>query len=148
MAETRKVVTEMFSRFLNIQVEGEALERLVALVDKVESSIDEDLDLSTVQGRNTLKVLLGTLLAYGWGIGMHPFHNPERDMDGRPLEVRVSKDILVTLKDLQALRYLKKDQYGRVKKALFEPDQNARVRSQIDGLLTEIHSSKWQEEEF
>ena len=148
MAETRKVVTEMFSRFLNIELGEESTERLVALVDKVESSIDSDLDLSTVQGRNTLKVLLGTLLAYGWGIGMHPYHNPDYDLDGRLLEVRASKDILVTLKDLKALRYLKKDQYGRVKKALFEPDQNARVRSQIDGLLGDIHSSKWQEEEF
>jgi len=148
MAESRKVVAEMFSRFLNIELSEDSLERLVALVDKVERSIDEDLDLSTVQGRNTLRVLLGTLIAYGWGIGMHPFHNPDQDMDGRPLEVRASKDILVSLKDIKALRYLKKDQYGRVKKALFEPDQNARVRSQIDGMLGEIHSSKWQEEEF
>lgn len=148
MAESRKVVAEMFSRFLNIELSEDSLERLVALVDKVERSIDEDLDLSTVQGRNTLRVLLGTLIAYGWGIGMHPFHNPDQDMDGHPLEVRASKDILVSLRDIKALRYLKKDQYGRVKKALFEPDQNARVRSQIDGMLGEIHSSKWQEEEF
>jgi hypothetical protein len=52
------------------------------------------------------------------------------------------------MKDLKAMRYLKKDKYGRVRKALFEPDQNAQVRSQIDKLLDEIAASKWQEEEF
>ena len=88
------------------------------------------------------------LLAYGWGLGMHPFHNPIKDLDGKLLEVRASKDILVPIKDLKAVRYLKKDKYGRVRKALFEPDQNARVRGQIDNLLSEITMTKWQEEEF
>ena len=148
MADTQKVVAEMFSRFLNIEVNDETMNRLVNLVEKVEGSIDEDLDLGTVQGQNTLKALLGTLLAYAWGIGMHPYHNPDYDSEGHLLEVRASRDILVPIKDLKAVRYLKKDQYGRIKKALFEPDQNARVRSQIDGLLTEIHQNKWQEEEF
>ena len=79
---------------------------------------------------------------------MHPFHNPSQDIDGKLLEVRASKDILVPVKDLKAIRYLKKDKYGRVRKALFEPDQNARVRGQIDSLLSEIAVNKWQEEEF
>ena len=148
MADTRKIVVEMFSRFLNIEVSDDVQERLVSLVEKIEKSIHDDLDLSTVQGENTLKVLLGTILAYGWGIGMHPFHNPDQDQDGNVLEVRASKDIMVPIKDVKAIRYLKKDKYGRVKKALFEPDQNARVRSQIDGLLEEIAVNKWQEEEF
>jgi hypothetical protein len=138
----------MFSRFLNIDVSDEVKGRLVSLVERIELSIREDLDLSTVQGENTLRVLLGTLLAYGWGLGMHPYHNPSKDLEGKPIEVRASKDILVTLSDLKALRYLKKDKYGRVRKVLFEPDQNARVRSQIDGLLLEISASKWQEGEF
>ncbi len=148
MADTQRVLAEMFSRFLNFEVNEETMGRLVNLVEKVEDSIGDDLDLATVQGRNTLKVLLSTLLAYSWGIGMHPYHNPDVDLDENPLEVRASKDILVSIKDLKAVRYLKKDQYGRIKKALFEPDQNARVRSQIDGLLNEIHDNKWQEEEF
>lgn len=148
MADTRKVVTEMFSRFLNIEVGEETMDRLVTLVEKVENSVDADLDLSTVQGRNTLKALLGTLLAYAWGLGMHPYHNPDHDLEGHKVEVRASKDILVPVEDLKAVRYLKKDQYGRIKKALFEPDVNARVKSQIDDLLGEIHQNKWQEEEF
>ncbi len=148
MPDQAKVVEEMFARFLNIEVTEEVQEKLISLVERIEKSVREDLDLSTVQGENTLRVLLGTLLAYGWGLGMHPYHNPNTDLDGKPIEVRASKDILVTLGDLKALRYLKKDKYGRVRKVLFEPDQNARVRSQIDGLLTEITASKWQEEEF
>ncbi len=148
MAATQKVVAEMFSRFLNIEVEEDVMPKLVSLVEKVESSIREDLDLTTVQGENTLKALLGTLLAYGWGLGMHPFHNPPQDLEGKLLEVRASKDILVPVKDLKAVRYLKKDKYGRVRKALFEPDQNARVRGQIDSLLSEIAVNKWQEDEF
>jgi hypothetical protein len=148
MADTKKILAEMFSRFLNIDVSDEVQDKLLSLTEKIEKSIHEDLDLSTVQGQNTLKILLGTLVAYSWGIGMHPFHNPDTDLDGNFVEVRSSKDIMVPLKDLKAIRYLKKDKYGRVKKALFEPDQNARIRSQIDGLLEEITVNKWQEEEF
>lgn len=147
MAETRKVLADMFDRFLGIEVSPDIQEKLVSILDKVEASIQDDMDLDTVQGRNTLRMLLATLVAYGWGIGMHPFHNPARDKEGRPMEVRASKDILVPVEDLQSIRYLKKDKYGRVRKALFEPDQNARVRSQIDGLLAEIAVNKWQEED-
>ncbi|MCP4548923.1 MAG: hypothetical protein GY835_20915 [bacterium] len=148
MAETRKTVAEMFSRFLNIQLTDDVYDKLIPLVEKVEKSITDDLDLTTVQGQNTLKVLLSTLMAYCWGIGMHPYHNPIEDNGGKPLEVRASKDILVPIKDMQAVRYLKKDKYGRVRKALFETDQNSRVRRQIDDLLEEITVNKWQEEEF
>jgi len=148
MALTRKAVEEAFSRFLNITPDDDTMEKLVGLVDRVETSIRDDLDLSTVQGENNLRTLLSTLLAYGWGLGMHPFHNPTQDLEGRALEVRASKDILVAIKDLKAVRYLKKDKFGRVRKALFEPDQNARVRGQIESMLTEIALSKWQEEEF
>jgi len=147
MAETSKILADMFERFLGIQIDADIQEKLVSIVDKVEASIRDDMSLDTVQGQNTLRMLLGTLVAYGWGLGMHPFHNPPRDREGRTLEVRASKDILVPVEDLQSIRYLKKDKYGRVRKALFEPDQNARVRSQIDGLLAEIAVNKWQEEE-
>ena len=82
MAVTRKVVAEMFSRFLNIELDDEVLDKLVALIDRVEDSIRKDLDLSTVQGEKNLKALLGTLLAYGWGLGMHPYYNPSVDQEG------------------------------------------------------------------
>ena len=146
MAETHIVVEKMFTRFLNLEVPEDILQRLVPLVEKVEKSIGEDLDLESVQGQNTLKVLLGTLVVYGWGLGMHPFNNPVDDRDGKPLEVRASRDILVPMRDLQAIRYVKKDRHGQIKKVLFEPDQNARVRNQIDNLLTEISIKKWDDE--
>ena len=148
MAPSRKIVADMFARFLNLSLDEETLNRLESILTKVERNIREDLDFSTVQGENSLRVLLGTLLAYSWGLGMHPYNNPEQDLEGKPVEVRTSKDILLPMRDLKAMRYLKKDKYGRVRKALFEPDQNAQVRSQIDKLLDEIAASKWQEEEF
>ncbi len=58
----------------------------------------------------------------------------------------MSKDILMGMGDLQALRYVKKDQEGRVRKALFEPDQNTRVKQQIDDILGEITQERWPEE--
>ena len=148
MAPSRKIVADMFARFLNLSLDEETLNRLESILTKVERNIREDLDFSTVQGENSLRVLLGTLLAYSWGLGMHPYNNPEQDLEGKPVEVRTSKDFLLPMRDLKAMRYLKKDKYGRVRKALFEPDQNAQVRSQIDKLLDEIAASKWQEEEF
>ena len=36
--------------------------------------------------------------------------------------------------------------YWWVKKALFEPDQNARIWSQIDDILTRIAKEKWQQD--
>jgi len=146
MADMQTVVEKMFTRFLNLEIHPDMLERLVPLIEKVENSIGEDLDLDTVQGQNTLKVLLGTLVVYGWGLGMHPYNNPIQDREGKPLEVRASRDILVPMRDLQAIRYVKKDRHGQIKKVLFEPDQNARVRSQIDNLLTEISLKKWEDE--
>jgi hypothetical protein len=146
MAETQTVVQKMFARFLNLEVPEDILERLIPLIEKVEKSIREDLDLESVQGQNTLKVLLGTLTAYGWGLGMHPYNNPVVDREDLPLEVRASRDILVPMRDLQSIRYVKKDRHGQIKKVLFEPDQNARVRSQIDNLLTEISLKKWEDD--
>jgi hypothetical protein len=57
--------------------------------------------------------------------------------------VRVSKDILIPLEHIKALRYVQKDEQGRVKKVLFEPDQDERVRGQIDKLLDRIVREKW-----
>ncbi|MFH1845273.1 MAG: hypothetical protein ABIF77_18980, partial [bacterium] len=85
------------------------------------------------------------MIVHGWGNGMHPFHNPTSNEEGDGVEVRVSKDILMQMGDLQSLRYIKKDKEGRVKKALFEPDQNMRVRQHIDDILSEISRNKWQE---
>lgn len=95
-------------------------------------------DLDTVQGQNTFRALLCSMVVHGWGNGMHPFHNPSANKDGQPVEVRVSKDILMSMEDVQSLRYVKKDEQGRVKQALFEPDHNLRVRQQIDLVQVQV----------
>ncbi len=142
---TDQILRTMFSRLLNIEVDGAQAGRLSAVIDSVTERVGGNYDLDTVQGQNTFRALLCSMVVHGWGNGMHPFHNPTADLEGQPLEVRVSKDILVGMADLQALRYVKKDADGRVRKALFEPDQNQRVRQQIDDILSEVSRQKWPE---
>ena len=142
---TDQILRTMFSRLLHLEIDAPLAARLGAVIDNVMDRIGAPPDLETVQGQNTFRALLCSMVVHGWGNGMHPFHNPTTDQDGQPLEVRVSKDILVGMDDLQALRYVKKDAQGRVRKALFEPDQNLRVRQQIDEILAEISQQKWPE---
>jgi hypothetical protein len=142
---TDQILRTMFSRLLHLEIDDPQLARLAAVIDNVMDRVGGQFDLETVQGQNTFRALLCSMVVHGWGNGMHPYHNPRQDQDGQPLEVRVSKDILVGMDDLQALRYVKKDAQGRVRKALFEPDQNLRVRQQIDEILGEISRQKWPE---
>jgi hypothetical protein len=135
----------MFARLLQLEVEPELEQRLSAVIDSVMERVGGNFDLETVQGQNTFRALLCSMVVHGWGNGMHPFHNPATSQEGQPVEVRVSKDILVAMEDLQALRYVKKDPDGRVRKALFEPDQNQRVKQQIDDILGEISRDRWPE---
>jgi hypothetical protein len=144
-SNTGKILKTMFTRLLQIEVEESVILKLAAVIDSVMERVGDRFDLETVQGQNTFRALLCSMVVHGWGNGMHPFHNPSVNQEGQPVEVRVSKDILVSMEDLQALRYVKKDREGRVKKALFEPDQNLRVRQQIDDILGEISQSKWPE---
>ncbi len=142
---TDQILRTMFSRLLHLEIDAPMAARLSAVIDSVMERVGSSFDLETVQGQNTFRALLCSMVVHGWGNGMHPYHNPRVDQDGQPLEVRVSKDILVGMDDLQALRYVKKDADGRVKKALFEPDQNQRVRQQIDEILGEVSRQKWPE---
>ncbi|HOX25194.1 MAG TPA: hypothetical protein PLL30_13570 [Candidatus Krumholzibacteria bacterium] len=142
---TDQILRTMFSRLLRVEIDVQLEARLAAVIDSVMERVTGNFDLETVQGQNTFRALLCSMVVHGWGNGMHPFHNPKADQDGRSLEVRVSKDILMGMEDLQALRYVKKDAQGRVRKALFEPDQNLRVRQQIDEILGEVSQEKWPE---
>jgi len=141
-----KMLTEMFARLLNIEPSPQVLEKLVPVVEGVSEKIDGTLDLDTVQGQNTFRALICSMIAHGWGLGMHPDNNPAENIDGKEVEVKVCKDILVPMDTLKAIRYVKKDEYGRVRKALFEPDQNARIWTQIDDILTTIVKDKWQDD--
>lgn len=139
---TDKILTTMFARLLQIEVQEEVIQKLSAVIDSVTDRVGGNFDLDTVQGQNTFRALLCSMVVHGWGNGMHPFHNPGTNQDGHAVEVRVSKDILMSMEDLQSLRYVKKDDQGRVKQALFEPDHNVRIRQQIDEILAEISHNK------
>jgi len=141
-----KMLNEMFARLLNIEIDPAVVEKLVPVVAGVSEKIKGTLDLDTVQGQNTFRALICSMIAHGWGLGMHPDNNPRRNLDDKGLEVKVCKDILVPMETLKAIRYVQKDEYGRVKKALFEPDQNARIWNQIDEMLGQVIKEKWQED--
>jgi hypothetical protein len=141
-----KMLAEMFARLLNIEISPRVMEKLVPVVAGISDKIHGTLDLDTVQGQNTFRALICSMIAHGWGLGMHPDNNPDANLDGKTLEVKVCKDILVPMETLRAIRYVKKDQYGRVKKALFEPDQNSRIWNQIDEMLDRLAKEKWHED--
>ena len=142
---TDRILKTMFARLLQVEVDDAVVTKLCAVIDSVTDRVGGNFDLDTVQGQNTFRALLCSMVVHGWGNGMHPFHNPTVNQDGNPVEVRVSKDILMSMADIQALRYVKKDEQGRVKQALFEDDHNVRVRQQIDDILGEISQSKWRD---
>ncbi|HXS08747.1 MAG TPA: hypothetical protein VN852_02075 [Candidatus Krumholzibacteria bacterium] len=142
---TEKMMKEMFARLLNIEVSPAVMEKLVPVIDGVSEKIDGQMNLDTVQGQNTFRALICSMIAHGWGLGMHPDNNPNANLDGKTLEAKVCKDILVPMETMKSIRYVKKDQYGRVRKALFEPDQNARIWGSIDEMLEKLAKEKWQE---
>ena len=142
---TDRILRTMFTRLLQLEIDEDMTTKLCAVIDSVTDRLGGNFDLETVQGQNTFRALLCSMVVHGWGNGMHPFHNPGKNQDGQSLEVRVSKDILMSMEDLQSLRYVKKDDQGRVKQALFEPDHNIRVRQQIDDILAEISQDKWKD---
>lgn len=145
MTVVEKMLREMFARLINIEIEDHVMQRLVPVIEGVTEKVDGKLDLDTVQGQNTFRALICSMVAHGWGLGMHPDNNPTANNDGKPLEVKACKDILIPMETLKSIRYVKKDEYGRVKKALFEPDQNARIWSSIDDMLARLAKDKWQD---
>jgi hypothetical protein len=140
-----KMMKEMFARLLNIEVGQAVLDKLIPVIEGVTEKVDGQIDLDTVQGQNTFRALICSMVAHGWGLGMHPDNNPNHNLDGKVLEVKACKDILVPMETMKSIRYVKKDQYGRVRKALFEPDQNARIWGSIDDMLEKLAREKWQE---
>jgi len=140
-----KMMKEMFARLLNIEVSQTVLDKLVPVIEGVTEKVDGQIDLDTVQGQNTFRALICSMVAHGWGLGMHPDNNPNVNLDGKQLEVKACKDILVPMETMKSIRYVKKDHYGRVRKALFEPDQNARIWGSIDVMLEKLAREKWQE---
>jgi len=144
VTNTDRILKDMFSRLLNLGLSQDLIEKLVPVVDGVLERMQGNFDPETVQGQNMMRALLCSMVAHGWGLGMHPHNNPGLTLDGDPIEVRVCKDILLPMEDIKSLRYIKKDADERVKKALFEPDQNARIRQHIDSILSDV-SQRWKD---
>lgn len=145
MEITEKILREVFHRLVNMEPEDDVFNRVNGVINGMMDKFKDTFDLDTVQRQNTFRAIICSMFVHGWGIGMHPFNNPDRNLDERSIEVRVSKDILIPMENIKALRYVKKDEDGRVKKVLFEPDQNERIRGQIDNLLDKIATEKWGE---
>lgn len=145
MEITERILREVFHRLLNIEPKKEMLEKLQVVIDGMMDKFQETFNLDTVQRQNTFRAIICSMFVHGWGMGMHPFNSNDRNLDDKSIEVRVSKDILIPLENIKALRYVKKDEQGRIKKVLFEPDQNERIRGQIDKLLDKISREKWGE---
>jgi hypothetical protein len=145
MEITEKILREVFHRLVNMEPDDDLFTRLNGVINGMMDKFQDTFDLDTVQRQNTFRAIICSMFVHGWGIGMHPFNNPDRNLDERAIEVRVSKDILIPMENIKALRYVKKDEDGRVKKVLFEPDQNERIRGQIDNLLDKIATEKWGE---
>ena len=145
MEITEKILREVFHRLLNTEPKDEVVNKLQSVVDGMMEKFQDTFDLDTVQRQNTFRAIICSMLVHGWGVGMNPYNHPNTNLDGKTIEVRVSKDILIPVENIKALRYVKKDEQGRVKKVLFEPDQNERVRRQIDNLLEKLSKEKWGE---
>jgi hypothetical protein len=145
MQITEKILKEVFHRLLNTEPKPEVLEKLQGIIDGMMDKFQQTFELDTIQRQNTFRAIICSMFVHGWGLGMHPYNSPNTNLDGKGIDVRVSKDILLPLEYIKALRYVKKDEQGRVKQALFEPDQNQRVRRQIDTLLDTIAKEKWGE---
>jgi hypothetical protein len=143
MQITEKILREVFNRLLNVEPKDDVVHKLTAVVDGMMEKFQGTFELDTVQRQNTFRAVVCSMIVHGWGVGMHPWNHPDRNVDGNAVDVRVSKDILVPIEHVKALRYVQKDEQGRVRKVLFEPDQNERVRGQIDKLLDRIAREKW-----
>jgi len=145
MQISEKILKEVFHRLLNMEPREEVFKKLQYAVESIMERFSDTFELDTIQKQNTFRAIVSSMLVHGWGLGMHPFNNPDKNLDGRTIDVRVSKDILIPIEHAKALRYVKKDEHGRVKKVLFEPDQNERIKRQIDNLLEKIAREKWGE---
>ena len=143
MVETRDVLRQMFASLLKVSLDDDVLEQITPVVEGIHERLVSSLELETVEAQRRLRIALCGILAHGWAMGLSPFNTPNSTLDGAPLEVRVSRDILVPLQTLKSLRHVKKDQYGRVEKAFFEPGAEGRMRESIDRLLTDLSRRHW-----
>lgn len=142
-SETSKVLAHMFINLVRIALDESILARASTVVDGVIDKLSKETQSISQDDWKKLRAAFCGMLAHGWAMGMNPYNNPKSMIDGNPLEVRVSKDILVPMEALKALRYVKKDELGRIEKAFFEPSAEVKVKEQIEKILSEIARKHW-----
>jgi hypothetical protein len=143
MSETPKIVRHMFVNLARLPLDEKAARQASSVVDGLIHKMQAELPDVSKADWHKLRIAFCGMLAHGWAMGMHPYNNPKANADGTPLEVRVSKDILLPIEALQSLRYIKKDDLGRIEKAFFEPSAEVKAKEQIDRILSEIAKKHW-----
>jgi hypothetical protein len=143
MSETPKIVRHMFVNLAKLPLDEKVARQASSVVDGLIEKMQAELSSISKADWHKLRIAFCGMLAHGWAMGMHPFNNPRAKADGTPLEVRVSRDILLPIEALQSLRYIKKDNLGRIEKAFFEPSPEVKVKEQIDRILSEIAKKHW-----
>ncbi len=143
MTQTQEIISQMFVNLAKLKLEPDVVDRMSPVVDGLIQRLRGNIDLSTEEGWNRMRIALCGMLAHGWALGMSPFNSPDVNVDGETLEVRVSKDILTPLEVLKSIRYAKKDSHGRIQKVLFEPSSETIAKEQIDKILKDIEDKHW-----
>lgn len=145
MTQTREIISQMFVNLAKLRLEPEVVDKMAPVVDGLVLRLKGNIDLSTDEGWNRLRIALCGMLAHGWALGMSPFNSPDENVDGDSIEVRVSKDILTPIEVLKSIRYAKKDDRGRIQKVLFEPSAETLAKEQIDRILQDIETKHWKD---
>jgi len=143
MSETRKILGHMFINLVKLPLDDRVAKQGAAVVDGLIDKMVKEMPQISKSDWHKLRIAFCGMLAHGWAMGMNPFNNPNSRSDGNPIEVRVSRDILIPMEALKALRYVKKDNLGRVEKAFFEPSAEAKIKEQIERILAEIAKKHW-----
>ena len=143
MSDTSKILRHMFVNLTKLQLDEKVAKQGASVVDGLIEKMKAELPKVSNTDWHKLRIAFCGMMAHGWAMGMNPFNNPKMKANGAPLEVRVSKDILVPMEALKALRYVKRDNLGRVEKAFFEPSPEVKVKEQIERILAEIAKKHW-----
>ncbi len=143
MSDTAKLVNQMFINLVKLRLDDRIARQAASVVDGVVEKLLSESGEPDGEARRRIRIALCGMLAHGWALGMNPYNCPDLTVDGKPLEVRVSKDILISMESLKALRCVKRDKLGRVEKAFFEPSAETKVKERIDKILDEIARKHW-----
>jgi hypothetical protein len=143
MSETAKIIGHMFVNLVKVPLDERVSKQAASVVDGLIAKLAVEMPHMSKADWHKIRIALCGMLAHGWNLGMHPYNSPRLTIDGNALEVRVSKDIMIPMEALKALRYVKKDSMGRIEKAFFEPSAEAKIKEQIEKILTEISRKHW-----